>query len=205
MTNPLTRAFYKIEAARENWAARELERHMGSLLFERLAKNRDKDKVMALARAGQQVDTPADVLKDPRVRAFLDLKEQPAWKERDLEQAITIIRPPAGGERCYHQGAPRSAASAALRCGFPGRRRAGRIQHQPPWKPRTPFCFRSTTGTVDDPLCASLGHGRTASRSILAPTFPRATATHGKDRPACVATAIRLKFSGTSLFGSIGG
>ena len=86
--NPLARAFYEIEAARENWAARELERQIGALLFERLAKNRDKEKVMALAREGQQVDTPADVLKDPLVLEFLDLKEQPAWQERDLEQAI---------------------------------------------------------------------------------------------------------------------
>lgn len=88
VTNPVARAFYEIEAARENWGARELERQIGALLFDRLAKNRDKEKVLALAREGQRVDTPTDVLKEPLVLEFLHLKEQPGWQERDLEQAI---------------------------------------------------------------------------------------------------------------------
>lgn len=82
------RAFYEVEAARENWATRELERQVASLLFERLAKSRDKDKVLALARAGQEVSSVADVLKEPFVLEFLDMPERPSWHERDLEQAI---------------------------------------------------------------------------------------------------------------------
>ena len=82
------RAFYEIEAARENWACRELERQVASLLFERLAKSRDKDAVLALAKQGQIVSTPKDVIKDPFVLEFLDLQERSAWLERDLEQAI---------------------------------------------------------------------------------------------------------------------
>ena len=35
------RAFYEIEAARESWSVRELERQIASLLFERLSMNRD--------------------------------------------------------------------------------------------------------------------------------------------------------------------
>jgi hypothetical protein len=34
------RAFYEIEAIRNNWSARELERQINSLLFERLAKTK---------------------------------------------------------------------------------------------------------------------------------------------------------------------
>lgn len=88
VANASARAFYEIEAARANWAARDLERQVASMLYERLAKSRDKDKVLALAREGQQVSTPADVLKDPLVLEFLDMPERPAWRERDLEQAI---------------------------------------------------------------------------------------------------------------------
>lgn len=44
VTNPTARAFYEIEATRENWSSRELERQVSSLLFERLAKSRDKKK-----------------------------------------------------------------------------------------------------------------------------------------------------------------
>jgi predicted nuclease of restriction endonuclease-like (RecB) superfamily len=82
------RAFYEIEAAREHWSVRELERQIGSMLFERLSKSRDKEQVMQLAKQGQSIAKPADVLKDPFVLEFLDLKENAAWQERDLEQAI---------------------------------------------------------------------------------------------------------------------
>lgn len=82
------RAFYEIEAARESWSVRELERQIAALLFERLARNRDPQQVLALARQGQQIAVPSDVLKDPFVLEFLDLKEKPTAQERDLEQAI---------------------------------------------------------------------------------------------------------------------
>jgi predicted nuclease of restriction endonuclease-like (RecB) superfamily len=86
--NPQARAFYEIEAVREGWSVRQLERQIAALLFERLAKSRDKDEVMALARAGQTVARPTDVVKDPFVLEFLGLEERAAWHERDLEQAI---------------------------------------------------------------------------------------------------------------------
>ena len=67
---------------------RELERQVAALLFERLAMNKSADQVLELARQGQQVSTPSDVLKDPFVLEFADLRENPAAQERDLEQAI---------------------------------------------------------------------------------------------------------------------
>ena len=88
VSNLQARAFYEIEAARENWATRELERQVASLLFERLSRSRDKDKVLSLARDGQQVTVPKDVIKDPMVLEFLELQERSDWRERDLEQAI---------------------------------------------------------------------------------------------------------------------
>lgn len=88
VSKPTARAFYEIEAARESWSSRELERQIASLLFERLAKSRDKDKVLALARRGQQVEVPADVMKDPFVLEFLHLDERAHWREHDLEQSI---------------------------------------------------------------------------------------------------------------------
>jgi len=86
--NEQARAFYEIEAAREAWSVRELERQIAALLFERLAANRNPDEVRALARQGQQVSSPNDVIKDPFVLEFIDLKETPTAHERDLEQAI---------------------------------------------------------------------------------------------------------------------
>jgi predicted nuclease of restriction endonuclease-like (RecB) superfamily len=88
VTRPEARSFYEIEAARESWSVRELERQVGALLFDRLTKNKNPEQVLELARKGHQVSVPSDVLKDPFVLEFADLRENPAAQERDLEQAI---------------------------------------------------------------------------------------------------------------------
>lgn len=82
------RAFYEIEAARNSWSARELERQINSLLFDRLAKSRNKKGLVRLAIQGQEVTQPIDVLKDPMVLEFLDLPESPRLVESKLEQAL---------------------------------------------------------------------------------------------------------------------
>ena len=82
------RAFYEIEAIKNNWAARELERQINSLLYERLALSRDKKGLMRLAVKGHEVQKPADVFKDPVVMEFLGLPESPRLVETDLEQAL---------------------------------------------------------------------------------------------------------------------
>lgn len=86
--NSTARRFYEIEAAKESWSVRELERQVASLLFERLAKSRDKEQIRALGKVGQTVARSEDVIKDPFVLEFLGHKEQPNWREQDLEQAI---------------------------------------------------------------------------------------------------------------------
>jgi predicted nuclease of restriction endonuclease-like (RecB) superfamily len=88
VANPTARAFYEIEAVRECWSTRQLERQIGSLLFDRLAQHREPEAVLSLARTGQDVATPADVIKDPFVLEFLDLRERADFHERDIEQAI---------------------------------------------------------------------------------------------------------------------
>jgi predicted nuclease of restriction endonuclease-like (RecB) superfamily len=82
------RAFYEIEAIKNNWSARGLERQINSLLFERLALSKDKEGLMRLATKGQEVQQPADVFKDPMVIEFLGLPESPRLVESDLEQAL---------------------------------------------------------------------------------------------------------------------
>ena len=85
---PQARAFHEIEAIKNNWAARELERQKNSLLYERLALSKDKKGLMRLATTGQHVQGPADVFKDPVVMEFLGLPESPRLVETDLEQAL---------------------------------------------------------------------------------------------------------------------
>jgi len=82
------RTFYEIETIKNCWSARELERQMGSLLYERLAKSRDKKGLMKLACKGQEIVKPEDAIKDPVVLEFLGLPESSQLVESKLEEAL---------------------------------------------------------------------------------------------------------------------
>jgi predicted nuclease of restriction endonuclease-like (RecB) superfamily len=82
------RSFYEIEAGAQNWTVRELRRQFDSGLYERLALSRDKEGIRRLAREGQTVGRPADLLKEPLVLEFLGLDERSRYSESDLESAI---------------------------------------------------------------------------------------------------------------------
>lgn len=82
------RRFYEIEAANQQWSVRQLQRQVGSSLYERLALSRDKDKVMALANEGQTVQNPRDIFKSPYVLEFTGLEERAEYSESELEQAL---------------------------------------------------------------------------------------------------------------------
>lgn len=82
------RSFYEIEALKNHWNAREMARQIDSLLFERLAKSRDKAGLLKLATQGQEIQTPADVFKDPFVIEFIGLPKSPRLVESDLEEAL---------------------------------------------------------------------------------------------------------------------
>ena len=82
------RDFYEIEAIRNGWSGRALERQIDSLLFFRLAKSRDKAGVLALANDGMRVERPVDAIRDPYVLEFLDLPESHRLLESNLESAL---------------------------------------------------------------------------------------------------------------------
>ena len=82
------RSFYEIEAAQQNWSVSQLSRQVGSSLYERLALSRNKDEVMRLAKEGQTIENPQDIIKDPLTLEFLGLKPDSAYSESKLENAI---------------------------------------------------------------------------------------------------------------------
>lgn len=86
--NSAARKFYEIEAQKQQWSKRELQRQIGSSLYERLALSRDKDDVMKLAVEGQTVTKPTDILKDPVSLEFLGVKPDSSYSETNLENAI---------------------------------------------------------------------------------------------------------------------
>jgi predicted nuclease of restriction endonuclease-like (RecB) superfamily len=82
------RNFYEIEAAKNNWSTRELKRQIGSLLFDRLLKSKDKEGLLKLASHGQEIHVPEDTMKDPIVLEFLGLPESHRLVESELEKAL---------------------------------------------------------------------------------------------------------------------
>lgn len=82
------RFFYEIEAANSGWTLPELKRQFNASLYERLALSRDKDGIRKLAREGQAIAKPHDLLKEPYVLEFLGLDEKAQHSESGLESAI---------------------------------------------------------------------------------------------------------------------
>lgn len=82
------RAFYEIEATKNNWSLRELKRQYDSALFIRLALSKDKDGIKNLAAQGQLIQTPTDAIKDPYILEFLNLPEHNLYSENELENEL---------------------------------------------------------------------------------------------------------------------
>ena len=82
------REFYIVEAAKNNWTARQLERQVNSQLFERLLMSNAIKDVLAVARDEKLPSDAKEIIKDPMVLEFLGLKREAAYYEKDLEAAI---------------------------------------------------------------------------------------------------------------------
>ena len=82
------REFYIKEAINSNWSVRELQRQINSLLYERLTLSANKEKTLELSQEGQILKTSKDLVKDPFVLEFLDIKENTSYRESDLEKNI---------------------------------------------------------------------------------------------------------------------
>jgi len=88
INNEDERNFYEIEATQNNWSVRELTRQYNSAIYERLALSRDKYGIKQLAKEGQIIEKPTDILKSHYVLEFLDLKQDKRYSENDLETEI---------------------------------------------------------------------------------------------------------------------
>lgn len=82
------RSFYEIETEKNNWSVRELKRQYDSALYSRLALSRDKEGILKLAKEGQIIEKPKDIIKDPYILEFLGLPEMHHYSESDLEEQI---------------------------------------------------------------------------------------------------------------------
>ena len=85
---PLKRTFYEVQAIKGNWSVKELQRQIGSLLYERTGLSKNKEKLMQIANDKAIQLTPQDIIRDPYIFEFLGLKEQEVIQESELEQKL---------------------------------------------------------------------------------------------------------------------
>ena len=88
ITDPLKRAFYEIEGIKGCWSVPQLKRQIESQLYERTGLSRDKQGLIKLAQAQNQIASIDDAIRDPYVLEFTGLPERHQYSESDLESAL---------------------------------------------------------------------------------------------------------------------
>ena len=82
------REYYELEAASNCWTARQMQRQINSMLYERLLLSNDKESVLAMARKEKKPEKPQEIVKDPMVLEFLGLEKKAHYYESDLETEL---------------------------------------------------------------------------------------------------------------------
>jgi len=85
------RSFYEQECINSKWSVKELNRQIGTSLFERLLLSNgktNKEKVLALSKKGISMSHPEDIIKQPYVFEFLGVPENKPILEKDLETKL---------------------------------------------------------------------------------------------------------------------
>lgn len=86
--NELERNFYIAEASKEKWSKRMLQRQIENGLFLKLAVSKDKNEILALAKTGQEINEPKDIIKNIYTLDFLNMEDKSNYSESQLEEKI---------------------------------------------------------------------------------------------------------------------
>jgi predicted nuclease of restriction endonuclease-like (RecB) superfamily len=87
LDSDLKRRFYEVEAVKNAWKVRELERAIDTLLFERTGLSTDKKGVISKIKDRKPFE-PKDIVRNPYFLEFIGLEEKTQYSETDLETAI---------------------------------------------------------------------------------------------------------------------
>lgn len=88
VANERAREFYIQETIDSQWSTRTLGRQINSFYYERLLASQDKKPVIKEAEDKALLIQPEDVIRDPYVLEFLQLKENKSYLEKELEAAL---------------------------------------------------------------------------------------------------------------------
>ncbi len=90
LENPKAREWYISESVASGWSVRALERQIHTHYYERLLSSKEQLPVReeATANTRNMQLTPKDIIKDPYVLEFLDLRQNDSFYESDLESGL---------------------------------------------------------------------------------------------------------------------
>lgn len=87
-TDELKRVFYEQQAIKGNWSVMELQRQMGSLLYERTGLSTNKEGLMIDVNKKAELLTPVGIMRDPYIFEFVGLQPKEKYTESKLEDAL---------------------------------------------------------------------------------------------------------------------
>lgn len=88
INDSIERSFYIQQTILENWSTTELKRQKSTSLFLRLAASKDKEGILELAKRGQVIEKPTDLIREPYVMEFLKIPEPYHLSETELEKRL---------------------------------------------------------------------------------------------------------------------
>ncbi|MBI2336845.1 MAG: DUF1016 domain-containing protein [Deltaproteobacteria bacterium] len=82
------RKYYLEEAIASNWSTRQLERQINSFYYERLLSSKNRTLLKEETNKLEIPACPEDLIKDPLVLEFLNVKRDAVLQEKDLESLL---------------------------------------------------------------------------------------------------------------------
>ena len=85
---PVARVFYESEAIRGGWSVRQLDRQISTQFFERTAKSKRQEAMLARGQKALPEDATSvdEEIRDPYLLEFLNLKDE--YSEYEMEEAL---------------------------------------------------------------------------------------------------------------------
>lgn len=88
ISESLKRSFYEVECVRGGWSVRELKRQIESLYYERSGLSKNKIKLAKIIQESTQRMEPYEVIRDPYIFEFLDIKSDEVFLESRLADSL---------------------------------------------------------------------------------------------------------------------
>jgi predicted nuclease of restriction endonuclease-like (RecB) superfamily len=86
--DPNKRFFYEVECIKGTWTRIQLQRQIGSLLYERTGLSQNKEGLLAQLKGHKALLSFENIIRDPYVFEFAGLKGQEIIREKALEKAL---------------------------------------------------------------------------------------------------------------------